>query len=115
MPVTIEVAVTETESEKKLQLAMADLVGNHSDVVSSAVESATNGLLSKAVNLDDGSRTDGKAAASSELERARARHFDARTDVETAPGGASQPQKQELAAAKDDYNAARRLVGLDQI
>jgi hypothetical protein len=115
MPVTIEVAVTESESEKKSQLALADLIGSHSDIVTSAVGTATTGLLSRAVNLADESPPERAAAPASDLERARARYFDALTDAETAPGGASDEQKRELAAARDEYNAARRSLGLDQI
>jgi hypothetical protein len=115
MPVTVEVAVTESESEKKSQLALADLIGSHSDIVTSAVGSATTGVLSRAVNLADEGPPSGAASPASNLERARARYFDALTEAETAPGGASEEQKRELAAAKDEYNAARRSLGLDQI
>jgi len=115
MPVTIEVAVTESESEKKSQLALADLIGSHSDIVTSAVGTATTGLLSRAVNLADESPPSAPAVPASELERARTRYFDALTDAETAPGGANVQQKRELAAAKDGYNAVRRSLGLDEI
>ncbi len=115
MPVTIEVAVTESESEKKSQLALADFLGAHSDIVASPVGTATTGLLSKGVNLDEARTSGGPASGTSELERARARYFDALTDAQTAPGGPSEDQKRELADAKDAYNAARRSLGLDQI
>ena len=45
MPVTIEVAVTETESEKKTQLALADLIGSQGTVLSSAAGDAAAGAL----------------------------------------------------------------------
>jgi len=115
MPVTIEVAITESESEKKSQLALADFMGAHSDIVSSPVGTATTGLLSRAVNLADESPPSGSDSLASDLARARARYFDALTDAQTAPGGASEQQRRELAAAKDEYNAARRSLGLDQI
>ena len=53
MPVTIEVAVTETESEKKAQLALADIIGKNSDMVGSAVGTAASGLISKSVSAAD--------------------------------------------------------------
>jgi hypothetical protein len=115
MPVTIEVAVTESESEKNSQLALADFIGAHSDLVASPVGTATTGLLSRGVNLADARPPSGPASEASDLERARARYFDALTDAQTSPGGPSEDQKRELAAAKDEYNAALRALGLDQI
>jgi len=115
MPVTIEVAVTETESEKKAQLALADLVGNHGDIVASAVGTATTGLVSRAASAGDVITSEETPRGASELDRTRARYFDALTEVRTAPGSASQDSLRQLAAARDEYNAARRAVGLEQI
>jgi hypothetical protein len=115
MPVTIEVAVTESETEKKAQLALADLIGSHSDIVASAVGNAANTIVSRQVNLQDVITEPEPTAGNSELDRARAGYFDALTEARTAPGGASADQQRHLAAAKDAYNAARRSLGLDQI
>ncbi len=120
MPVTIEVAVTETESEKKAQLALADLIGGNADMVGSAVGNAATGLVSRAVSASDviidsdtSSDTASDAHGSSDLDRARARYFDALTEVRTgAPNGDSQ---RRLESAKADYNAVRRSLGLEAI
>jgi hypothetical protein len=116
MPVSIEVAVTETESEKKSRLALADIIGRNSDMVGSAVGSAATGLLSRSVDAAD-LKLDGDAAApASELERARVRYFDAVVEVESgADGAARADSKRKLAVVKDEYNTARRALGLEQI
>jgi hypothetical protein len=115
MPVTIEVAVTESESEKKAQLALAELIGSHSDIVASAVGTAATTIASRQLNLQDVITEPEHTGTDSELDRARAHYFDALTEVRTAPGGASEDQRQHLAAAKDAYNAARRSAGLDSV
>lgn len=53
MPVSIEVAVTETESEKKADLALADLIGVSGGMVASAVGTAATNILSKSVDESD--------------------------------------------------------------
>jgi hypothetical protein len=116
MPVTIEVAVTETESEKKAQLALADIIGKNSDLVGSTVGSAASGLFSKSVTVND-IKTEPDAADSPDgLERARVGYFDALVEVESSPSGkASADSQRNLATMKDKYNEARRSLGLEQI
>ena len=112
MPVTIEVAVTETESEKAAQVALADIVGNNSDVVASYVGNAASGLISKGVNSGDLKLDDDSSA----YERARAQYFDALVAANASQGGASAPNaKRFLLEAKDKYNVARLSLGLEQI
>ena len=112
MPVTIEVAVTETESEKAAQVALADIVGNNSDVVASYVGNAATGLLSKSLNESDIKVDDG----SGDYERARAQYFDALVAANSAPGKTPTPEaKRSLSEAKDKYNVARLSLGLEQI
>ena len=53
MPVKIEVAVTESESEQKAKLALADIVGNNGDLVASTVGNAASGLLSKSAQTSE--------------------------------------------------------------
>ena len=109
MPVTIEVAVTETESEKKAQLALADIIGRNSDLVGSAV----GGLFSKSVALTD-INTD--AQSTNDLESARAAYYDALVEAQSSAAGKSGADSQrKLAAMKGKYNEARRLQGLELI
>ena len=109
MPVTIEVAVTETESEKKAQLALADIIGQNGGLVGSAV----GGLFSKSVALTD-INTDAEPAH--DLESARAAYYDALVDAQSSATGKSGGDSQrKLAAMKDKYNEARRLQGLEPV
>lgn len=109
MPVTIEVAVTETESEKKAQLALADIIGQNSDLVGSAV----GGLFSKSVALSD-IKTD--ADSGNDLESARAGYYDALVELQSSASGKGGADAQrKLAAMKDKYNEARRSQGLEQL
>lgn len=116
MPVTIEVAVTETVSEKKAQLALADLIGSNRDVVGGAVGNAATGLISRSVSAGDIITEPDAAAPASELERARLHYFDVWAEVQTNSAGASSEELQSrLAVARAAYNAARRAAGLEQI
>jgi hypothetical protein len=116
MPVTIEVAVTETETEKKAQVALAELVGSNSGLVASAVGNAATGLISKSASLNDIKIEPDSADVAGALEQARAGYFDALVAVHSS---ASAPAKRDLeralAAEKDKYNEARRSAGLEQL
>ncbi len=115
MPVTIEVGVTESESEKKTQLALADIIGKESDVVASAVGNSTSDLLSKAVAVQDLSIDSGDDEAAS-LEHARARYFDALIAFRTgADDGTREDLERRLSTAKTEYNETRRALGLEPI
>ena len=127
MPVTIEVAVTETESEKTARLALADIIGKNGGVLASAAGGAANGLLSKSVDLTDvktdpgekaGADVPGPHAAATEtsgteLAQLRDRYFDALIDVQTADGRVD--LQNSLVVARDRYNAARRSFGLEPL
>jgi len=116
MPVTIEVAVTETESEKKARLALAEIIGKNSDMVGSAVGSAATGLISKSAALADLKTDADEADSASDLESARARYYDALVEVESSPSGRASPVSQRnLAMMKDKYNEARHLQGMEPI
>jgi hypothetical protein len=116
MPVTIEVAVTETESEKKAQVALADLVGGNSDLVASAVGNAATGLISKSASLNDIKIEPDSADLAGALEHARAGYFDALVAVQTSsPASSKRDLERALAVEKDKYNEARRTAGLEQI
>jgi hypothetical protein len=108
MPVTIEVAVTETETEKKAQLAMAEIIGKNSDVVGSAVGNSATGVLSRSLPA--------RADAGGELDGARALYYDALVAAKSGTAGDAGVQAQRnLEAAKAKYNEARRSQGLEQI
>ncbi|HEY2782474.1 MAG TPA: hypothetical protein VGI90_16965 [Steroidobacteraceae bacterium] len=116
MPVTIEVAVTETESEKKAQVALAELVGSNSGLVASAVGNAATGLISKAANVNDLKIEPDSADAAAALERTRAGYYDALVAAHSpASASAQRDLERNLALERDKYNEARRLAGLEQI
>lgn len=116
MPVTIEVAVTETESEKKAQLALADIIGKNGDLVGSTVGNAATGLFSKSVAMNDIKIETEAADSANGFERARDGYFDALVEVESSPPGhASAESQRNLAIMKDKYNEARRSQGLEQL
>jgi hypothetical protein len=108
MPVTIEVAVTETETEKKAQLAMAEIIGKNSDVVGSAVGNSTTGMLSRSLPP--------RADPGSELDSARALYYDALVAAKSSTSGDAGAQAQRnLEITKEKYNEARHSQGLEQI
>jgi hypothetical protein len=116
MPVTIEVGVTETESEKKAQVALAEIVGSNSDLVASAVGNAATGLLSKSSSSGDLKLEPDAAESNGDLERARANYFDALVaDKTAAPDAAKDQLNRNLMASKDKYNEARHSLGLEKI
>ena len=113
MPVEIEVAVTETESEKKSQLALAEIVGDTGGALASAVGSQLSDMISRSIKLADADAAPVSAADTRELAHARARYFDALVDLQTASSSAE--SQANLAAAKTRYNDARRSLGLDPL
>jgi hypothetical protein len=116
MPVTIEVAVTETESEKKAQVALAEIVGSNSGLVASAVGNAATGLISKSVSSGDIKVEPDSAELSNTMEQVRAAYFDALVAVQSSASTAGKRDlERKLAAQKDKYNEARRSAGLEQI
>jgi hypothetical protein len=115
MPVTIEVAVTETESEKKAQVALAELVGGNSDLVASAVGNAATGLISKSATLNDIKIEPDPAELAGTLEHARAGYYDALVAAQSGSASSKRDLEHNLALEKDKYNEARRLAGLEQI
>jgi len=116
MPVGIEVAVTETESEKKLQLALADLIQSSGSVVASQVGGAATDALSKGVNDADLKLGPDPAEQQATLGQARSRYFDALLASRSAPpGDAAQGAQAQLRDAKRHYNDARQSLGLEAL
>jgi hypothetical protein len=116
MPVTIEVAVTETESEDKARLALADIIGKTSATVASSVGGSATALLSKSVNGADIKTEPDATDSASDLKRVRDLYFDALVDAQTHTAGpAHQESERKLVDARQKYNEARRSLGLEQI
>jgi hypothetical protein len=116
MPVTIEVAVTESESEKKARLALADIIGKNSDIVGSAVGNAATGVVSRSLPLPGLKTVRDAADRADELELARSRYYDALVAAKSAPAGkAGADSQRELALARDKYNEARHSLGLEPV
>jgi hypothetical protein len=116
MPVEIEVAVTETESEKKSQLALADILGKAAGTVASAVGNEVSGRISRSINVSDTAARSDTLAYGSEFARARAQYFDALVDVQTSASRTANAESQRtLSLAKARYNEARRSQGLEPI
>jgi hypothetical protein len=115
MPVTIEVAVTETESEKKAQVALAELVGSNSDLVASSIGNSATALVSKSASLSDIKIDADPAEVAASLEQARAGYYDALVAAQTGAASSKRDLERNLAVEKDKYNQARRLAGLEPI
>jgi hypothetical protein len=116
MPVTIEVAVTETESEDKARLALADIIGKTGDTVASSVGGSATALLSKSVSAADIKTEPDAASPTDDLTRAREQYFDAMVDAQThTTDPAHQDAELKLGVAKQKYNQARRTQGLEPI
>jgi hypothetical protein len=115
MPVTIEVAVTETESEKKARVMLADFIHSNSDMVGSAVGSSVSDVLSKSVNSAD-LITEPDAGPAAELEQARGQYYDALVASRTGtPGTDAAELTHQLAVATDRYNKVRGSLGLEPV
>ena len=116
MPVTIEVAVTETESEKKMLQALADLIGHSGSVVASTVGNRATVAFSKSVSDADLKLGPDATEQQSTLAQARARYFDALiTSRSTVPADAGPDAPTQLRDAKRQYNDARRSLGLEAL
>jgi hypothetical protein len=114
MPVTIEVAVTETESEDKARLALAHNIGKTGDVVASSVGGSATALLSKAVSNADLQTEPDAAESANVLNHARDLYFDALVEART-PGPAHADAERQLSIARQRYNQARQSQGLERI
>ena len=114
MPVRIEVAVTESQSEKKAQVALAEIFGAKGNAPGAQPGDAPPGLISRGVAAADVITESDAPDGASALERARAHYFDVWSEAQSAPA-ASDELRRRLTDAKTAYNAARRAVGLEPI
>ncbi|HEX9139673.1 MAG TPA: hypothetical protein VF848_07780, partial [Steroidobacteraceae bacterium] len=116
MPVTIEVAVTETESEKKARVVIADFIHDNSDMVGSAVGNSVSDVLSKSVNSADLITEPDGSSDATDLEQARSQYYDALVASRTgAPGTDAAEAARKLAQATDRYNHVRGSLGLEPV
>jgi hypothetical protein len=110
MPVTIVVAVTETQSEKTALLALAGVIDSGGAQLASAGNTAATNLFARSLNMPD-----------NELDSAQAQYFDALVALKT--GSADVPRgdapgndaNRNLTLARTRYNDARRALGLEPI
>jgi hypothetical protein len=110
------VAVTESESEKKAQVALAEIIGSNSDLVASDIGNSVTGIISKAASLSDIKIEPDAGDSAAELERARTGYFDALIDYKTTNDPAAKRVAQRnLAVQKSKYNELRRSEKLEPI
>jgi hypothetical protein len=113
MPVTIVVAVTESQSEKAALMTIAGLIDASGAQLASAGSTAASNLFARSLNMSDNPASTDPTV---ELERARAKYFDALVALKS---GAADPPNQEaqgnLALTRGRYNDARRALGLEAI
>jgi len=113
MPVTIVVAVTETQSEKAALQVLAGVIDSNTALIASAGNTATSNLFTRELKLTDDSAKQNPVA---ELELARANYFDALVEVKTAATAAPDGDASgNLALARARYNGARQALGLEPI
>jgi hypothetical protein len=116
MPVSIEVGVTETASEKLALLALGDVIDSNSDAIASAAGSAASDLV--AINRDLSPRPQAHARPDpgADLQSARAHYYDALVEARATPADTPNgPAQRKLALAKQRYNAARQALGLGAV
>ena len=119
MPVSIEVGVTETKSEKPLLLAVANVMQQNSGQIASVTTTVAATLtgFGRSVDAVQGA-TDPLTA---QLDAARATYYDARlgsTLASAAPAAnpvGADAGSSDLVAARDAYNAARQALGLEPV
>jgi hypothetical protein len=113
MPVSIEVGVTESTSEKRALAALAKVVESSSDMVASVGVTVASGLIARSL---DAPQEQGKPDPGAELESSRAAYFDALVNLKTQAAGADATKvSQDLSLAKTRYNDARRVLGLEAV
>jgi hypothetical protein len=117
MPVTIQVGITESRSEKASLVALANVINAHSTDLASAGGNLSASLLSKSIDPVPAAATAPRATdPGMELDAARAAYYDRVVDYKAAIATQDSAQAGEkLADARLRYNQARRAVGLEAI
>jgi hypothetical protein len=113
MPVTIVVAVTETQSEKAALQLLAGVIDSSTAQIASAGGTASANLFTRSLDV---SGDPPKRNPAAELELARANYFDALVDARSAAAvGSDGNANGNLALARARYNGARQALGLTPI
>jgi hypothetical protein len=113
MPVSIEIGVTETRTEKRALLALADVINKNSDRIASAGASASSSFVARSLNATSLQSPPDPGAL---LESTRASYFDALVDFKTGGAAAADSEaRQKLDLSRSAYNAARHTLGLEPI
>jgi hypothetical protein len=111
MPVTIVVAVTETQSESAGMLALASVIDSSSGELASAAGTASSNLFSRSLDVAGKPAT---PATDADFERARDGYYDALIAAKSA-AGSDQDAAGNVAVARSKYNDARHALGLEPI
>jgi hypothetical protein len=110
MPVTIQVGVTESRSEKAAYLALADVINSHSDELAVA---ASTRLASRDVAAPVPQTA---IEAGTNVASARVAYYDALLERKLSTAtGPNEQLEERVADAKLRYNLARRSAGLEAI
>jgi hypothetical protein len=121
MPVSIQVGVTESQSEKASLLALASAVNHVGGAVASVGGDLSASLVSKSIDPVSAPASPSAVTASAadpvaQLEAARAAYYDRLVEYKVAvAAGATSPAAEQLADAKLRYNRARRKFSLEPL
>jgi len=107
MPIMAQVSVTEAESAKNEELALADIIGQSSGFIGGAVGDAVTADLTRSLKHS--------APHTDELADLRGRYFDARLAYRSAAPGEAPALARQLTQAKSAYNKARMARGLEAL
>jgi hypothetical protein len=107
MPIMAQVSVTEAESAKTEEVALADIIGQSSGFIGGAVGDAVTADLTRSLTHS--------APHSDELADLRGRYFDARLAYRSAAPGEAPVLARQLTQAKSAYNKARMARGLEAL
>ena len=108
MPVSIEVGITETASERKALRALASVIAGNRDFIASTVVGAASGLVARR-SLDDVAAAP-LGAKAGELDQARDAYYDAVVEARFGEGADTPNAQASVAAARARFDAAQRAV-----
>ncbi|MFO1426530.1 MAG: hypothetical protein U1F11_06075 [Steroidobacteraceae bacterium] len=109
MPVSIEIGVTETSSERKALHALAGIIESNRNAIATAALDAASGLVARR-SLDDASSTAPAVAPGNELDAARRAYYDAQVEARFGSDAPEAERQAALARARQRYEDARRAA-----
>jgi hypothetical protein len=113
MPVHIEVGVTESRSEKEALMALSKVVDLASPLLASYGTSMATSMITRSI---DAPAAPPASAPQDKLDLARGRYLDRLADYKASVGAEESAKASvQLALARDEYNAARRALGLEAV